>query len=160
MPLAHRTVDLAEIQSLDLREVTQTKARQAYKIVKQPVLVEDVSLSFEVFGRLPGTFIKWYIAELGNEKICRLLDGQNNRKATATICYCLYDGEQMHCFEASMHGEIADHPRGENGFGWDEIFISDGMSKTRAELADDEQAATSMRQSVYTELRQFLTKQP
>ncbi len=157
MPIMHQKVDLPEIQSLDLREVVEDKARRAYEIVKKPVLVEDVALSFDVYGRLPGTLIKWYIHELGNEKICRLLDNQPNRKALASICYCLYDGRTAHLFDASMHGSIADHPRGANGFGWDEIFISDGMDKTRAELDDDEQMRTSMRREAHDQLRAFLT---
>lgn len=157
-PLVHQKVDLPEIQSLDLREVVEDKARRAYDIVKKPVLVEDVALHFDVFGRLPGTFIKWYIEELGNERVCRLLDGQPSRNATASICYCLFDGRSGRFFDAAMSGRIADHPRGTNGFGWDEIFISDGMDKTRAELNDDEQAATSMRAHAHTKLRQFLTK--
>src|SRR5690242_16502645 len=110
MPLEHQKVDLDEIQSLDLRKVVEDKARRAYEVVQKPVLVEDVSLSFDTLGRLPGTFIKWYIHELGNEKICRLLDCQPNRHATASICYCLYDGQTAHFFDASMHGTIADHP--------------------------------------------------
>lgn len=158
VPLAHQKVDLPEIQSLDLREVVEDKARRAYDIVKKPVLVEDVALSFDVYGRLPGTLIKWYIHELGNEKICRLLDNQSNRNATAAICFCLFDGHAAHFFDASMSGSIAEHPRGTNGFGWDEIFISDGMDKTRAELDDDEQAATSMRRIAHDELRAYLTK--
>ena len=157
MPLEHQKVDLDEIQSLDLRKVVEDKARRAYEVVQKPVLVEDVSLSFDTLGRLPGTFIKWYIQELGNEKICRLLDGQPNRNATASICYCMYDGKAAHFFDASMNGTIADHPRGANGFGWDEIFISTGMDKTRAELDDDEQAATSMRRIAQDALREFLT---
>ena len=158
MPIKHRKVDLDEIQSLDLRAVVEDKARRAYDTVKKPVLVEDVALGFDAFGRLPGTFIKWYIQELGNEIICCLLDNQPNRRATASICYCLYDGMNAHFFNASMRGRVADHPRGANGFGWDEIFISDGMDKTRAELSDDEQAATSMRRAAHDQLRAFLTK--
>jgi len=155
--LEHQRVDLTEIQSLDLHEVVADKARRAYEVVKKPVLVEDVALSFEAFGRLPGTFIKWYIQELGNERICRIVDGQS-RAATASICFCLYDGRQTRFFEASMPGSIADHPRGKNGFGWDEIFMSDGMDKTRAELTDEEMAATSMRAVALAKLKAYLTK--
>ena len=157
MPIAHQKVDLDEIQSLDLHVVVEDKARRAYAIVGKPVLVEDVSLSFDTFGRLPGTFIKWFSHELGSERLCRMLDGQS-RAATASISYCLYDGTSAHFFDSEMHGHIADHPRGTNGFGWDEIFISDGMDKTRAELDDDEQAQTSMRKAVHDKLRQFLTE--
>lgn len=158
IPITHQRVDLAEIQSLDLREVVEDKARRAYDVVRKPVLVEDVSLSFDVFGRLPGTYIKWFIAEMGNEAICRMLDGQLNRNALASICFCVYDGNNVHFFDGSMRGRIADHPRGENGFGWDEIFIKEGMDRTRAELDDEEQSRTSMRHDAHIKLREFLTE--
>jgi len=42
----HEKIDLEEIQSLDLREIVEHKVRQAYDVVKKPVLVEDTSLRF------------------------------------------------------------------------------------------------------------------
>lgn len=158
IPVAHQKLDLEEIQSLDLRTVVEDKARRAYDAIGGTVLVEDVSLSFDVFGQLPGTFVKWFIQEIGTEGMCRMLDSQSTHAATAAICYCLFDGAIAHFFESSMRGSIADHPRGSNGFGWDEIFISDGMDKTRAELDDDEQMRTSMRRDAQDQLRAFLTQ--
>lgn len=75
MSVEHIKLDLDEIQSLNLREVVEHKARQAYEKVQRPILVEDVSLEFETLGRLPGTFIKFFISEMSHEDICRLLDG-------------------------------------------------------------------------------------
>ncbi len=158
VPIAHRKLDLDEIQSLDLRIVVEDKARRAYDMIGGTVLVEDVSLRFDALGQLPGTFVKWFIQEIGTERMCRMLDNQPTRCALAAICYCLYDGKTMHFFESSMCGVIADHPRGHKGFGWDEIFISDGMDKTRAELDDDEQMRTSMRHEAQDQLRAFLTQ--
>lgn len=59
-PVDHRKLDLHEIQSLDLKEVVEDKARRAYEIVKSPVLVEDVSLTFSALNSLPGPLIKWF----------------------------------------------------------------------------------------------------
>ena len=44
-----------------------------------------------------------------------------------------------------VHGEIAQSPRGDNGFGYDPIFIPDGTSKTFAEMSDAEKDTCSMR---------------
>lgn len=52
-PVEHEKIDLDEIQSLDLREIVEHKVRQAYAQVRQPVLVEDVSLEFSCLGRIP-----------------------------------------------------------------------------------------------------------
>ena len=73
IPLHHQAVDLPEIQSLSLEEVVGHKAREAYKVIGSPVLVEDTALSFEALKGLPGPLIKWFLQELGNDGLCRLL---------------------------------------------------------------------------------------
>ena len=85
-PVEHIKLDLDEIQSLDLREVVTHKLRQAYNQIHRPVLVEDVSLELTTLGRLPGTFIRWFIEELSTEGICRLLD-EKDRHATVRCMY-------------------------------------------------------------------------
>src|SRR2546423_6793745 len=123
MPLAHQKLDLDEIQSLDLCEVVEHKVRQAYNQAKRPVLVEDVALTFTAMGRVPGTFVKWFLEELGNDGLCRLADGLAHRGAVASICYGLYDGRRLEIFESHQPGHIAPEPLGEHGFGWNPIFI-------------------------------------
>ena len=52
-PIEHLHLDLTEIQSLDLREITAFKAKEAYRQLHKPVLVEDTFLSFQALGKLP-----------------------------------------------------------------------------------------------------------
>src|SRR2546430_16838681 len=98
-----------------------TLFRSAYDIVKKPVLVEDIAFTFTAMGRLPGPLIKWFLEELGNDGLCKLANGLDNRGAKAEIMYGLHDGRQVHHFYAAMPGQIAITPRGTNGFGWNEI---------------------------------------
>src|SRR3954462_7153224 len=125
MPLEHRKIDLDEIKSLDLRQVVEHKVRQAYSVAKQPVIVEDVAVTLTAMGKLPGTLIKWFLQELGNDGICKLADSFDDRSAVVSICYALYDGKTMHFFDSHVAGQIAPVPRGET-FGWNPIFIPDG----------------------------------
>jgi inosine triphosphate pyrophosphatase len=127
LPVEDRTLDLDEIQSLDLRQVAEHKVRQAYSIAKQPVLVEDVAVTLTVMGKLPGTFIKWFLQELGNDGICKLADGLENRRAVVSICYALYNGQDIRFFDSHVAGSIAPEPRGE-AFGWNPLFIPDGAT--------------------------------
>ncbi|MBI3289904.1 hypothetical protein HYZ78_00735 [Candidatus Microgenomates bacterium] len=53
-PVKHEKLDLLEIQSLDPTEIIEHKVKEAYKIIKNPVLVEDTSLIFCALGKLPG----------------------------------------------------------------------------------------------------------
>jgi len=59
-------------------------------------------------------------------------------------------------FEAEWHGEIADGARGENGFGYDFIFIPDGYDKTSAELTPEEKNRISHRYLALMKLKKFL----
>jgi non-canonical purine NTP pyrophosphatase (RdgB/HAM1 family) len=153
--LDHKKIDLDEIQSLDLKEIADHKVKQAYNLIKKPVLVEDVSLEFEAFGRLPGTFIKFYVEEIPFETICRSIDGMT-RKATAKSMFGFYDGLKSTFFEGKLEGSIAEHPAGNNGFGWDKIFIPEGYNKTRAELEPKEDKETYRKTKPLKEIKIFI----
>lgn len=154
-PITHHKLDLDELQSLDLKAVVEHKVRQAYELLKQPVLVEDVAVTMTAMGRLPGTFIRWFLQELDNEGLCRLADGLAHREAVASICYGYFDGKKVHFFEAHVPGKIADKPRGE-AFGWNPVFIPKGSHKTYGEMTIEEAEPFSMRAQAIAKLRQFL----
>lgn len=155
-PVSHQKVDVAEIQSLDLKEIVAHKAMEAYKKLNSPVLVEDVSLVFNSLGKLPGPLIKWFLTALDNDGLCRMLDGYNDRNALAEVCFGLYDGKELHLFDGKMEGKIAEKPRGEKGFGWDPIFIPNGSQKTWSEMAVEDQKYISMRRQALKKLESFL----
>lgn len=154
--VSHKKIDLDEVQSLDLKKIVEHKAKEAYKKVKSPVLVEDVSLSFAALGRLPGPLIKWFLGELDNGGLCALLDGKKTRKAIAEVCFGFYDGKELKIFEGKMEGTIAKKPRGATDFGWDPIFIPKGSRKTNAEMDIKEQKKFSMRKIALKKLEKFL----
>lgn len=152
----HKKLDLVEIQSLDPHEIVEAKVKEAYRIVKSPVLVEDVSLTFNALGNLPGPLIKWFLKELNTEGLCQLLNGYSNRKATAYVLYGYYDGKNLKFFDGQWEGTIAKHPKGEYSFGWNPIFIPKGYKKTWAEMTLDEQKDTSMRNIALKKLEKYL----
>lgn len=156
-PVLHEKVDLDEIQSLDLREIVEHKVKQAYERVNTPVIVEDVSLEFEALGKLPGPFIRFFVDTVPFETICSMLNGLS-RKATARCVFGYYDGEQLEMFEGFMKGEIAERPAGENGYGWDKLFIPEGYSVTRAGLDEEDDKKTYLQIKPFESLKQFLSQ--
>lgn len=155
-PVQHQKIDLMEIQSLDLAEIVEYKAKEAYKVVGAPVLIEDTSLAFMALGRLPGPLIKWFLKELGNDGLARLLDSYRDRAAIAEVLFGLYDGQDLKTFSGRMNGRIAEEPKGESGFGWDPIFIPNGFTKTWGEMTLEEQSETSMRRIALKKLEATL----
>jgi len=157
LPLQHKKIDLPEIQSMDVGEILEYKSKAAYAIVKEPVLVEDVSLTFSALGRLPGTLIRWFLEEIGNEKMCRILDSYEDRSAIAQVTYGLYDGETLKTFSGSAKGTIVHTPRGDE-WGWNPIFQPEGYTKTWGEMTEKERSKTSMRRIALEKLEAYLRK--
>lgn len=155
-PIDHLKLDLTEIQSLNPDEVVTHKVKEAYSIVKKPVLVEDTFVVYHALGRLPGPFIKFFLQELGTAGICTLINTYSDKTATATVNFGYYDGKKVRIFTGEMHGQIADKPRGEHGFGWDPTFIPDGYTKTRAEMTEGEYTLTSPRRHAVEKLKTYL----
>ena len=154
-PVEHKKFDLDEIQSLDLREIVEHKVRQAYAQIKGPVIVEDVSLEFAALSALPGPFIRFFIEKVPLETICSLVDGKT-RQATARCVFGYYDGDEIKFFEGRLDGEIAKTPAGENGFGWDKIFIPEGYTVTRASLSEEDDRKTYLQLKPFAALKEFL----
>ena len=158
MDIPHHAVDVEEIQSLDIKKVVEHKAREAFRILQSPVIVEDTKLEFEALGRLPGTFIKWFMEELSCEELCRLIDGKS-RNATAGAAIAYYDGETLEIFERSLQGEILQSPEiGESGFGWNAIFKPKDSPKSFASMTEEEFHSYYRRVKPFDELKSFLEK--
>lgn len=156
-PVEHQKIELDEIQSLDQLEITEHKARQAYEKIKKPVIVEDIGLYFSALGRLPGPLIRWFLEEIGNDGMCRILNSYDNRGAVAKVCAAYFDGTILKTFEGEVSGHISDKPYGDDGFGWNCIFVPEGANKTYAQMDGEETQKYSLRtRTVYPVLKGFL----
>jgi len=152
----HTKLDLPEWQSLDLETVVTAKAEAAYQKLQKPVVVEDTALTFHALGKLPGTFIKFFAAELDYHGLCDLLHNKTDRSATVSACIALHDGEQVHTFVGSCDGSIAYTPHTGEGFGFDCIFIPEGYGKTWSEMDTSVKDSMSHRARAVTALAEFL----
>lgn len=157
-PIEHKKIDLEEIQSLDLSKIIKHKAIQAYNTLGSPILVEDVSLEFSALGKLPGTFIRFFVEELSMEQICRLLDGKD-RSAIARCMFGYYDGKLLEFFEWELKWTISEMPTGNGGFGFDQIFIPEWYNVTRAELSEEDDRKTYLQIKPFEKLQEFLMKE-
>lgn len=159
--LEHQKLELDEIQSADPYAVIEHKVRQAYGIIQKPVLVEDVSLAFTALHGLPGPFIKFFVdAKDGLENLCRMLDGFGDRSAFASVIYGYFDGQDIKFIAGRLDGTVADHPRGQGGYGWDKIFEpEDYNGLTRAELSAEQDIESYNKLRDLDSLRSLLRKQ-
>jgi non-canonical purine NTP pyrophosphatase (RdgB/HAM1 family) len=130
-------LDLLEIQEIDPRPVIEEKLHEARKMHNGEFIVEDTSLYIDSMNSLPGPLIKWFLKSVGQEGVAKMAETFGTKaKAVTMIGYSDADGNIQY-FEGSIDGEIV-HPRGENGFGWDQIFQPKGYQKTFGEMKPEE----------------------
>jgi XTP/dITP diphosphohydrolase len=151
-------IPLPELQATDVRKVAREKAQAAYDQLKRPVLVDDTGLYIDVWGELPGALVAWFLDNVGCEGILKMLEGWDNRSArvVTALGYCDENGVQV--FDGELKGSIATELRGENGFGYDPIFVPEGGDKTFAELASEQKDAISMRALAAAKLKDFIVQ--
>lgn len=148
-------IDVPEIQSLDLGEVITQKAKEAYRQIKKPVLVEDVSLEIKVLKGLPGTFIKFFLNTLGTEGTVALL-GNKPTDTKVTDAVAIYDGKELKIFKGTAFGTLSKKEKGQYGFGFDKVFIPKGYSKTYAQMPAPLKNKISHRAKALIKVKKYL----
>ena len=130
--------DYPEIQAPTLEPIAAAGARDAYREVGQPVVVDDAGLFIEAFDGFPGPYSSFVETTIGVDRVWELAKPLSDRPASfrCVLAYC--DGEAVddpvddgdlpvQCFTGVVDGEIV-APRGDGGFGYDPIFEHDGAT--------------------------------
>ena len=116
-----------------------------------PAIADDSGLAVDALDGGPGVYSSTYGGgHLSDSERCAFLlkkmenMEQRSAKFVCTIV-CAYPDGSMISAEGECCGEIMTAPRGENGFGYDPVFLVNGMSKTMAELPQEEKNKLSHR---------------
>ena len=137
------------------------KARYVYNVTGMNVFADDTGLEIEALNGLPGVNSARFAGEnkdsLANiEKILAMLGDTENRKAQFRTVIALIFEKKEYLFEGIVRGRIIHEKRGAEGFGYDPVFIPDGMTKTFAEMELAEKNTVSHRARAFEKLREFL----
>lgn len=122
---------------------------------------DDSGLEVKALNGAPGVYSARYAGEPKNDdnnmnKLILALKNEPNKKANFKTVICLNVDGKQHLFNGIINGKIIDTKIGENGFGYDPIFIADGFTKTFAELTMPEKASISHRGIAVKQLVNFL----
>lgn len=125
---------------------------------------DDTGLEVEVLNGKPGVFSARYAGEDKKDadnirKLLKNLSGKTNRQARFKTVICLVWKEKEYFFEGICRGKIIEEKRGEEGFGYDPIFVPEGQEKTFAEMQLSEKNSFSHRGKAVKKLIAFLKKQ-
>lgn len=152
-------IDLIELQGSP-QYISTEKCKYAASLLKHAnVLVEDTSLCFEALHGLPGPYIKHFYDSIGNDGLCKLLDGFDNKRAYALCIFALKENNKdVQLFEGIVYGTIVNPTGGKNGFGWDDIFKPDNSNLTFSEMSSIDKHKISHRKIALDKLKMYLQK--
>jgi XTP/dITP diphosphohydrolase len=134
------------------------KAEAVYKLCKKPVIADDSGLEVDVLNKAPGIYSARYCEGTDSDrcrKLLKNLEGVQDRTArfVCTICFIDENGK-AETVRGECEGTIGFEPKGENGFGYDPVFMRDNRSF--AELSSEEKNKISHRANALNKLKELL----
>jgi len=162
IPLKEAGIDIDIPEPHDQLEANALeKAMTIFKMTNQNCFSEDTGLEILALDGAPGVKSARYAGENSNAQanidlVLSKMTGVENRTAQFRTVICLIWENQTYYFEGICKGKILNNMQGENGFGYDPIFVPDGASKSFANMTMDEKNQYSHRKKAVTQLFEFL----
>lgn len=168
-PLGYKVLSAGDLNLPDVEETGTTfkdnallKAYEGYKHTSLPVLAEDTGLCIRALNGEPGVYTKRYAEQHGGfPKVFDVLAERMKDNPDKTAYFnctmaLVIDETRAEVFEGIFEGTILPSPQGNNGFGYDPVFVPNGYDKTVAELSDDEKNTISHRALALKKVATFL----
>lgn len=167
--LLERPAHVAEVQedADTLEGNALLKARALVDATGQPAIADDTGLFVDALGGAPGVYSARYAGENATYadnvvKLLKSLEGVGEAERTArfrTVVVVAYPKGEPLIVEGSLGGSISDEPRGDQGFGYDPVFLPEGGGgRSLAEMSPEEKNAISHRGRALRTLAQALAQ--
>ena len=139
------------------------KARFIHNRFGQNTFAEDTGLEIEALNGDPGVLTARYAGDQRDatdnmDKVLDNLSNQSNRKARFRAIIALIFNDKEYLFEGIMNGTIATEKTGDQGFGYDPIFIPDGYTESAAALGVEVKNKISHRVRALNKMLEFLER--
>jgi len=142
------------------------KAREAARMCNQPALADDSGIVVDALNGEPGIRSARYCDGDDRDRRLKLLQEmeavpEGKRQAAFVCAMALVDksGRILHTSEGRWPGRIGFKERGENGFGYDPIFLMPTEDTTSAELSRDEKNKLSHRGQAFRAMLDYLSRE-
>lgn len=108
-----RDIDLIEPQIASVEEISKFKAKQAFDILKAPVVVSDHGWAITALNGFPGPYMKFINKWFGTDDFLRLLAGYEDRSVVKTEVISYADQNGVKSFAQEIPGLLLTEPKGE-----------------------------------------------
>lgn len=157
-------VSIPEETGTTYEENALIKAKFCAEFTKLPSLSDDSGLEVDALEGRPGVFSSSYggvegDAERNIQRLLKEMEGLPWHKRTARFICCamlVLPNGFTHCEKGIVEGHISIEPFGENGFGYDPVFVPLGYENTYAELPAEEKNKISHRSLAFRRMSEFL----
>ena len=139
----HVPLEIPEYRDDEIGPIAREKARYAFTILQRPLIVDDTGFMVDVLSGFPGPYAAYVFRTLGSDGILRLLEKRAQRTARFVTVIAFADTDGIRLFKGHLEGTITPSPRGDQGFGYDPIFETHGL--TLAEMTLEEKNKVSHR---------------
>ncbi|KQR93355.1 non-canonical purine NTP pyrophosphatase [Chryseobacterium sp. Leaf180] len=141
------------------------KAKYCFEKTGIPSLGDDSGLVVEALGGRPGIFSARYAGDhdfaKNIAKVLEEMQGEENRKAYFITVLCYYNETGAQYFEGRVYGNLLDDNKGFKGFGYDPIFVPEGLGQTFAEMnPEDKNKISHRKQALDLFLKDIVAKRP
>ncbi len=124
---------------------------------------DDSGLEIEALDNRPGVFSARYAGENcsfddNNKKVLSELKGISNRNAKFSTTICLKLNGETNFFIGKIEGEIIEEYKGDDGFGYDPIFVPKGYSQSFAQMSIAQKNTISHRALAVDKMMDYLRK--
>jgi non-canonical purine NTP pyrophosphatase (RdgB/HAM1 family) len=106
--LTGRYLDLTEIQSEDIEQIAKEKAKQAFSIIKEPLLVNDAGWYITALDGFPGPFMKYINQWLKSKDLLAIMSNHSNKEVIFREVICYVDEKHHKTFTGETKGLILD----------------------------------------------------
>lgn len=145
-----------------LEENAQIKAKRIFDTTGKNVFADDSGLFVEALNGAPGVYSARYAgtgnSKDNNVKLLNELNGKSNRNAFFRAVFCLILNEREFYFDGEIHGKIIEAEKGNDGFGYDPVFVPNAYNLTFAEMDSKEKNMISHRYKAVQKLINFIEK--
>ncbi len=143
-------------------ENAKIKSKYGYNLSGLSCFADDSGISIEALNWRPNIFSRKFFDSFNNKKECFNFivnkvkkSGKNRAYFQTSICYTI-DHKYHINFQGKLEGTISEKILGDNGFGYDPIFIPNGHVKTLGEIGIKEKNLISHRAIAINKLVNFL----
>lgn len=170
IPQGQLNIEDAIEDGLSFIENAIIKARHASRISGNPAIADDSGICVPILGGAPGIYSARYAGEHGNDAenneklLTNLKPFRKDQQAIEGMFVCVLalvqhaDDPLPQIFQGIWVGEVLEQARGENGFGYDPLFLLPELGLSSAEMTKDEKNKISHRGQAMQLFRASLQK--